>query len=107
MFHSIFSICLVALLITIKTILVNSGHAHDNVPDDHSVNVAPRSAGDIITVFSYCGLSFICHFNLLPLQKELHNATKAKMYFVVFGSMLLAYTVYNVVVFSAYFNVSR
>jgi len=95
------------------TILVNTGHTHSNNSTnvassgtDHSVRLAPHSIEDVITVISYCGLSFICHFNLLPLQKELYKPTKVKMYLIIVASMLLAYSVYNIVVFSAYFNVS-
>lgn len=81
-------------------------HIHGTIVHQ-PINFAPQSFRGVITVISYCGLSFICHFNLLPLQKELTGTqTKAKQYTIVVGSMLMAYVIYNVVIFSAYFNVS-
>lgn len=56
---------------------------------------------------SYCSLSFVCHFNLLPLQKELQRPTKKRMNIIMIGSILLAYGLYNLVIFSGLFRVSR
>ena len=92
----------------VKTILVHTGHAPDDTPNDHSIGLAPDGGfRAVLTVISYCSLSFICHFNLLPLQKELTGKPSTlKLYSIVVGSLLVAYLIYNLVIFSAYFNVS-
>ncbi len=103
-FHpSIFSIILVALFITINTIKVNRG----DDPPKEDIDLAPQGFEAVLTVISYCSLSFICHFQLLPLQKELpkDRQTKGRLYFIVVGAIVMAYLIYNVVIFSAYFNV--
>ena len=56
----------------------------------------------------YCSLSFVCQFNLLPLQRELRGPQrKWRLYSIVICATLLAYGLYNVVIFSGYFNVNH
>lgn len=81
-------------------------HEADLLPKDHTVYFWPREFTGILTSISYCSLAFICHFNLLPLQKELHNPTKRRLDTIVIGTMLIAYTLYNIIIFSGYFTVS-
>ena len=102
---SIFSILLVAIFITIRTVY---DHTHNKLEiADQTIRLWPENYRSIFTVISYCSLSFICHFNLLPLQKELSGRqSKAKLYFIIVGAILIAYFVYNLVIFSAYFSVS-
>ena len=96
-----------AVFITVHSALVHSGHIHDDSPVDHHIDLSPQGFSAVLTVISYCSLSFICHFNLLPLQKELRGTPSTKkLYAIVMGSLLMAYAIYNVVIFSAYFNVS-
>ena len=68
-------------------------------------SIAPEDPSGLLITVSYCSLSFVCHFNLLPLQKELHRPTKKRMSIIVVFSMLLAYTLYNLVIFSGVFRV--
>ena len=86
----------------ISTILMDSGD--DRLKLD--IRWGPTDFNGALTVISYCSLSFICHFNLLPLEKELRPpVTKLKLYTVLIGAMLTAYTLYNMVIFAGYFNV--
>ena len=76
------------------------------IPEDHKVAVRPPAFKGILTTISYCSLAFVCHFNLLPLQKELQRPTKTRLNIIVISSMVIAYLIYNVVIFSGYFTVS-
>lgn len=77
----------------------------DGDHDDH-ISVFPEKPQGLLVTISYCSLSFVCHFNLLPLQKELHRPTKKRMSIIVVAAMLIAYTLYNLVIFSGFFRVS-
>ncbi len=75
---------------------------------NHTIQLGPVDFDGSLTIISYCSLSFVCHFNLLPLQKELKGpVTKLKLYSIIIGSVLTAYVLYNIVVFAGYFRVSQ
>ena len=111
---SILCICYVALVMTIKTSMAwvnfNAGNTNDTIqnpiPDPHQVQVWPNGFSGLLTVISYCSLAFVCQFNLLPLQKELHNPTKRRLNIIIISSIVIAYVLYNIVIFMGYFNVS-
>ncbi len=99
---------------TVKTSLAWTNHLgngthhsdSDTIPAQHKVELWPTEFTGLLTCISYCSLAFVCHFNLLPLQKELHNPTKGRLNIIVIGSMVTAYVMYNVIIFTGYFNVS-
>ena len=113
--HSILCICYVAVVATIKTSMAWV-HFHSNdtiqnaIPLDWQDTVrhslGPKGFTGLVTVISYCSLSFVCQFNLLPVQKELQNPTKRRLNIIVIASIATAYVLYNIVIFMAYFNVS-
>lgn len=74
--------------------------------DHQNVDLVPQGFQGVLVTITYCSLSFVCHFNLLPLQKELYNPTKKRMNIIMIGSMVLAYALYNLVIFSGLFTVS-
>ena len=117
--HSILCICYVAVVATIKTSTAwvhfdpDSNNTIQNTIQNpipvhwrDAVQLGPRHFSGVLTVISYCSLSFICHFNLLPVQKELQNPTKRRLNIIVIASIATAYVLYNIVIFMAYFNVS-
>ena len=111
--HSILCISYVAIVATIKTSMAwVDFHSNDTVqnaipPDWHkSIQLVPKGFPGLVTVISYCSLSFVCQFNLLPVQKELQNPTKRRLNIIVIASIATAYVLYNIVIFMAYFNVS-
>ncbi len=72
-----------------------------------TIQLIPVDFVGAITAMTYCSSSFICHFNVLRLQKELNKpATKLRRYTIIITAMLVAYFLYNVVVFAGYFRVS-
>ena len=99
---SIICITYVGITMFIRMIMYQSDGHHDN----GQLSVFPRRPQGLLVTVTYCSLSFVCHFNLLPLQRELHRPTKRRMSIIVVGSMLLAYTLYNLVIFSGLFRVS-
>ncbi len=66
----------------------------------------PSTPQGAITCMSYCGLCFLCHFQLFSLEKELHKPKRWKLNLIVVVSMLVAYIIYNVVAFAGYLQVS-
>ena len=113
--HSILCITYVAIVMAIKTSTAwvhhvafnstTSSHT-DPLPPDHTIALWPTKFTGLLTAISYCSLAFVCHFNLLPLQKELQKPTRCRLNMIVIGSMVIAFALYNVVIFSGYFNVS-
>lgn len=111
-----------AVVVLIKTSLtwanLNDSHNTTNlstassptptvVPPDHHIQLWPVEFTGLLTSISYCSLSFVCQFNLLPLQRELRGPQrKWRLYSIVILATLLAYGLYNVVIFSGYFNVN-
>jgi len=76
------------------------------MPTDRHLSLGPEKPFGIIVVLSYCCLAFIGQFNLLPLQRELKDATRVKMYIIIGGCVLVSYIFYNIIPFAAYFEVS-
>ena len=71
-----------------------------------TIQLFPVDFVGFITALTYCSSSFICHFNLLRLQKELKKpTTKLRFYTITITAMLAAYFLYNVLVFAGYFRV--
>ena len=95
---------------TVKAFMSMQHYQHGastNFPQNHQVQLSPVQFNGALTVISYCSLAFVCHFNLLPLQRELKPPlTKFRIYSIIFGSMIIAYLLYNLVIFSGYFSVS-
>jgi amino acid permease len=93
--------CITYVGITMFIKMVIYQHSHGPV---NRASIVPEDPRGLLITVSYCSLSFVCHFNLLPLQKELHRPTKRRMSIIVVFSMLLAYTLYNLVIFSGVFR---
>lgn len=107
---SIFGVFYIAVVMTVKTSLFLYHHQHfdqRNFSLTNEVQLGPLKFNGVLTVISYCSLAFVCHFNLLPLQRELTPpVTKSRFYSIIFGSIIIAYLLYNLVIFSGYFSVS-
>ena len=113
---SILYIVYVAVVVVIKTGMAwadfnrnttNTSVTHIDIPSDHHVHLWPDGLTGLLTCISYSSLSFVCQFQLLPLQRELRGPKKKwTLYSIVILSALLAYGLYNIVIFGGYFNVS-
>ena len=113
---SILCIVYVAVVVVIKTGMAwadfnrnttNTSVIHIDIPSDHHVQLWPDGLTGLLTCISYSSLSFVCQFQLLPLQRELRGPKKKwTLYSIVIWSALLAYGLYNIVIFGGYFNVS-
>ena len=114
--HSILCIVYVAVVVVIKTGMAwadfnqnttNSSVVPTDIPSDHRVQLWPEELTGLLTCISYSSLAFVCQFQLLPLQKELRGPQKTwTLYSIVIWATLLAYGLYNIVIFGGYFNVS-
>ena len=80
-------------------LLSNKGNGED-------IGLFPESIMAALTCISYCSLCFVCHFQVFSLENELERPTKCRLNFIIIASMLIAYTIYNVVALSGYLQVS-
>ena len=74
--------------------------------DQNHIGLFPHTFHGAITCVSYCSLTFLCHFQLFSLEKELHRPKKWKLNFIVVASMIIAYCLYNIVSVAGYIQVS-
>ena len=98
---SFIGVTFTAIVMTIKAVQLHGSPAFKSQP----IQLYPTSMIGGITCVSYSSLCFLCHFNILPLQKELHNPTKGRRNAVVVISLVTAYLLYSMVIFSGYFTV--
>ena len=110
--HSIICVALFAIFIAIKT-SIHLHHDDSSIKfqairsdDENIVGFFPSSFKGAITCLSYCSLTFLCQFQLFSLEKELNRPRQWKLNFIIIASMILAYTLYNIVAFSGYLSVS-
>ena len=55
-------------------------------------------------VFPIFGVSFLCHFNILPLHGELRNPTRARIKRVIYTTIGLTFCLYFTVALFGYVN---
>lgn len=108
-YFSVICVAFVAIAMTVDTGIYWATPSNitlfNNTFPPEPLQLAPISFNGSLTVISYCSLSFVCHFNLLPLQKELKGkVTKLRLYTIIVGTIVIAYVLYNIVIFAGYFR---
>ena len=73
--------------------------------EQNVITFFPSTVEGAITCLSYCSLTFLCHFQLFSLEKELHQPKKWKLNFIVIATMLIAFVIYLVVAIAGYLQV--
>jgi amino acid permease len=109
-FFSILCVVFVDVIVSVKSAeyFSNRNFTHKTITitasdlDEDHIALFPGSLEKAITCISYCSLTYLCHFQLFSLEKELHRPKKWKLNFIVVASLILAYAIYNVMVFAAY-----
>ena len=100
-----FSILCVGFLAIVVLIKLGQRIASDSVQLTKIV-LFPRTFEGALQAVTYLSLSFVCQFQLFPLQKELYRPTKPRLYLVVIASSIFAYFLYNIVAIGGYLQVS-
>ena len=78
-------------------------------PVDHPVNPVkwwPSEFGGLLTAISISGLTFSCHFNVLPMHGELQHQTRKNKRIILYAAMGLTYILNVAVSFFGFFQVS-
>ena len=66
----------------------------------------PDDFGGLLTAISIAGLTFSCHFNILPMHGELRYQTRANKRIILYTAMGITYTLNVLVSFFGFFQVS-
>jgi amino acid permease len=81
-------------LVVHDNMLINGTASVDWIPTGDSPGDKLRSA---ITCLTYLSLTLVCHFNILPLERELKNPTRKRIVLVNLLGMLTAFGIYVVI----------
>ena len=90
-------------LVVHDNMLINGTASVDWIPTGDSPGDKLRSA---ITCLTYLSLTLVCHFNILPLERELKNPTRKRIVLVNLLGMLTAFGIYVVIGVFGYLSVS-
>lgn len=107
-FTSLSSILSITLLVV--AMVVNSAQDGFTFPD--SEQYAGHDQGDVLwvggaksfTAFSIISVSFLCHFNVLPVCKAVTVVTRTRMRNLVYSTMGLCCTLYTIAAVFGYLN---
>lgn len=69
------------------------------------VQLWPQDFGGLLTSIAICGLTFSCHFNILPMHGELRYQTRANKRIILYTAMGITYFLNVLVSFFGFFQV--
>jgi amino acid permease len=102
-FTSIFSLIAVVVLaiaITVRAIESLSPGA-DAIPYEEassvSIKMVPTNWKDAVYAFPIISVSYLCHFNVLPVYSELHKPTRRRLKKIVASTMFSTWVFYMIV----------
>lgn len=64
----------------------------------------PQDFGGLLTAIAISGLTFSCHFNILPMHGELQHQTRANKRIILYTAMALTYVLNLLVSFFGFFQ---
>ena len=67
----------------------------------------PKDFGGLLTAIAISGLTFSCHFNILPMHGELRYQTRANKRIILYTAMGITYLLNVLVSFFGFFQVSQ
>ncbi|XP_065904245.1 probable sodium-coupled neutral amino acid transporter 6 [Dysidea avara] len=91
---SIIAIVLLTLVIVIRSV---SSLRNGEATDRGLIKNWPTDMVSGLTCVSYCSLTFLCHFNLFAIERELRHVSFRKMQAIIVVSMTFAFIVYLLV----------
>ncbi|KAI9914265.1 hypothetical protein PsorP6_008333 [Peronosclerospora sorghi] len=102
-FTSIFSLMSVfalAIAITVRSLNVAFGSCHNldiEAEPQIPIKLVPDSFLDAAYAFPIISVSFLCHFNVLPVYRELHKPTRHRLKKIVASTMFFTWLFYMLV----------
>lgn len=101
-YTSIFSLCavfLLAIAISVRAIQsLDSTASSQDIP----IKLFPTHWRDAVFAFPIISISFLCHFNVLPVYRELHKPTRHRLKKIVSATMFSTWAFYMVVATMGY-----
>jgi amino acid permease len=97
---SLVSVLVLAIAITVRAVDTTFGHRDVlEVEAEHHVPIKmfPDSWADAAYAFPIISVSFLCHFNVLPVYRELHKPTRHRLKKIVASTMFSTWLFYIVV----------
>ena len=106
-FLSFSVICVVFLsgVVIFKSIKNNIGGLVHN--PSNPVQWWPQDFGGLLTAIAISGLTFSCHFNILPMHGELQHQTRANKRIILYTAMVITYVLNVLVSFFGVFQVRQ
>lgn len=78
-------------------------HQSVQVHVEPNIKYFPESVQDVLGVFPVFGVSYLCHFNVLPVHVELRSPTRSRIRWVVISTMSICVLLYSFVSILGYF----
>ena len=99
--------CVVFLsgVVIFKSIKNDIGGPVDN--PSNPVQWWPQDFGGLLTAIAISGLTFSCHFNILPMHGELQHQTRANKRIILYSAMAITYVLNLLVSFFGFFQVRQ
>ncbi|CAH0485543.1 unnamed protein product [Peronospora farinosa] len=97
---SLVSVFVLATVITIRAMGAMFGHKDtmEVVTESHiPIKLTPDSWVDAAYAFPIISVSFLCHFNVLPVYRELHKPTRHRLKKIVASTISFAWLFYMIV----------
>ncbi|KAG1711046.1 hypothetical protein DVH05_013763 [Phytophthora capsici] len=97
---SLVSVLVLAIAITVRAVDATFSH-HDVVNAEAEspipIKLVPDSWADAAYAFPIISVSFLCHFNVLPVYRELHKPTRHRLKKIVASTMFSTWLFYILV----------
>lgn len=107
---SLFAVFLLAVAITIravKALEADPGASGATAEEPASIKLFPSNWRDPVFAFPIISISFLCHFNVLPVYRELHKPTRHRLKKIVSATMFSTWAFYMVVATMGYLYAYR
>ncbi|KAE9042556.1 hypothetical protein PR003_g3981 [Phytophthora rubi] len=97
---SLVSVLVLAIAITVRA--VDTTFKHDDVMEVEAepqipIKLVPDSWADAAYAFPIISVSFLCHFNVMPVYRELHKPTRHRLKKIVASTMFSTWLFYVLV----------
>ncbi|KAG2769413.1 hypothetical protein JG687_00003840 [Phytophthora cactorum] len=94
---SLVSVLVLAIAITVRA--VDATFSHHDIQEEPQIPIklTPDSWADAAYAFPIISVSFLCHFNVLPVYRELHKPTRHRLKKIVASTMFSTWLFYILV----------
>jgi len=103
-FTSAFSLCAVSTLAVCLTYHTYNANSHESMKSfTNKVELWPHSFWDCLYVFSITCVAFVCHFNVIPIHRDLLIPSRGRIKTVIHTTMVICSFMYCFIGLAGYF----